>query len=152
MGDYIIQGSTLDAIAEAINQKAGTQVAMTPAQMVTAIGSISGSAYEVYEYTQAEDWLSVVSGQYPKGTAAAVAATYLTQGDGLYYVVCTNNNASTKRFNYGLFAKWGNVGCSYTVRESTNGQAGPFDDNTRDLFITAGAKITVTFISRGDAP
>lgn len=42
MAEYLIQGETLDAIAEAINQKAGTQVAMTPAQMVAAIGAISG--------------------------------------------------------------------------------------------------------------
>lgn len=40
MAEYIIQGDTLDDIAEAINQKAGTQNAMTPAQMVTAIGNI----------------------------------------------------------------------------------------------------------------
>lgn len=40
MAEYLIQDSTLDAIVEAINQKAGTQSAMTPAQMVTAIGNI----------------------------------------------------------------------------------------------------------------
>lgn len=40
MADYIIQGSSLDAIVEAINQKAGTQNTMTPADMVTAIGNI----------------------------------------------------------------------------------------------------------------
>lgn len=40
MSTYFVQGSTMDAIAEAINHKAGTQAAMTPAQMVTAIGNI----------------------------------------------------------------------------------------------------------------
>lgn len=40
MSTYFVQGSTMDAIADAINQKAGTQAAMTPAQMVTAIGNI----------------------------------------------------------------------------------------------------------------
>lgn len=40
MAEYLIQDSTLDAIVEAINQKAGTQNAMTPAQMVTAIENI----------------------------------------------------------------------------------------------------------------
>lgn len=40
MADYLIQESTLDAIVRAINDKAGTQVTMTPAQMVTAIGNI----------------------------------------------------------------------------------------------------------------
>ena len=40
MAEYRIQGSTLDAIADAINAKTGGSSAMTPAQMVTAIGSI----------------------------------------------------------------------------------------------------------------
>lgn len=42
MADYLIQDSTLDAIADAINAKTGGSSAMTPAQMVTAIGNISG--------------------------------------------------------------------------------------------------------------
>ena len=42
MADYLIQESTLDAIADAINAKTGGSSAMTPAQMVTAIGNISG--------------------------------------------------------------------------------------------------------------
>lgn len=44
MADYIIQSETLDNIANAINAKTGGASAMTPAQMVTAIGSISGGA------------------------------------------------------------------------------------------------------------
>lgn len=42
MAEYLIQGGTLDDIADAINAKTGGSSAMTPAQMVTAIGSISG--------------------------------------------------------------------------------------------------------------
>ena len=42
MAEYLIQDTTLDAIADAINAKTGGSSAMTPAQMVTAIGSISG--------------------------------------------------------------------------------------------------------------
>lgn len=42
MSTYFVQGSTMDAIADAINAKTGGSSAMTPAQMVTAIGSISG--------------------------------------------------------------------------------------------------------------
>jgi len=42
MAEYLIQGTTLDAIADAINAKTGGSSAMTPAEMVTAIGSISG--------------------------------------------------------------------------------------------------------------
>ena len=41
MADYLIQDTTLDDIADAINAKTGGSSAMTPAQMVTAIGSIS---------------------------------------------------------------------------------------------------------------
>ena len=40
MAEYLIQSETLDAIADAINAKTGGSSAMTPAEMVTAIGSI----------------------------------------------------------------------------------------------------------------
>jgi len=42
MAEYLIQDTTLDAIANAINAKTGKMEAMTPAEMVTEIGSISG--------------------------------------------------------------------------------------------------------------
>lgn len=42
MAEYLIQDATLDDIADAINAKTGGSSAMTPAQMVTAIGTISG--------------------------------------------------------------------------------------------------------------
>lgn len=42
MAEYLINDSTLDAIADAINAKTGGSSAMTPAQMVTAIGTIGG--------------------------------------------------------------------------------------------------------------
>lgn len=42
MAEYLIQGETLDDIADAINAKTGGSSAMTPTQMVTAIGTISG--------------------------------------------------------------------------------------------------------------
>ena len=44
MAEYLIQDTTLDAIADAINAKTGGSSAMTPAEMVTAIGSISGGS------------------------------------------------------------------------------------------------------------
>ena len=40
MAEYLIQGTTLDAIADAINAKTGGASAMTPAEMVTEIASI----------------------------------------------------------------------------------------------------------------
>lgn len=42
MAEYLIQDTSLDAIADAINAKTGGSAAMTPAEMVTAIGAISG--------------------------------------------------------------------------------------------------------------
>lgn len=51
MAEYLIQDTTLDAIADAINAKTGGSSAMTPAQMVTAIGSISGGGVESVEGT-----------------------------------------------------------------------------------------------------
>lgn len=42
MAEYLIQDTSLEAIADAINAKTGGSSAMTPAEMVTAIGSISG--------------------------------------------------------------------------------------------------------------
>ena len=44
MAEYIIQDSTLTGIADAIRAKTGGSAAMTPAQMATEIGSISGGS------------------------------------------------------------------------------------------------------------
>ena len=46
MAEYLIQDTTLDAIANAIHDKSGASVPMTPAEMVTAIGNISGGGGE----------------------------------------------------------------------------------------------------------
>lgn len=52
MADYLIQDTTLDAIADAINAKTGGTAAMTPAEMVTEIGSIqTGTAPFVFTVT-----------------------------------------------------------------------------------------------------
>lgn len=40
MAEYLIQGETLDAIADAIHAKSGAPTPMTPAEMVTEIASI----------------------------------------------------------------------------------------------------------------
>jgi len=57
MAEYLIQGETLDDIADAINAKTGGSSAMTPAEMVTAIGTISGGGgWElIAEATTTED-------------------------------------------------------------------------------------------------
>lgn len=60
MAEYLIQDTTLDAIADAINAKTGDSSAMTPAEMVTAIESIGGGgggeAYGVTSVTYGIDY------------------------------------------------------------------------------------------------
>ena len=51
MAEYLIQSETLDEIADAINAKTGGSSAMTPAEMVTAIGSISGGGNNYAPWT-----------------------------------------------------------------------------------------------------
>ena len=62
MAEYLIQDSTLDAIADAINAKTGGSSAMTPAEMVTAIGNISGGGGGIQTISYI-DWqnLAIVS-------------------------------------------------------------------------------------------
>jgi len=48
MAEYLIQGDTLDAIADAINAKTGGSSAMTPVEMVTAIAAIPGGGGSGY--------------------------------------------------------------------------------------------------------
>lgn len=58
MAEYLIQSETLDDIADAINAKTGGSSAMTPVQMVTAIGNIpsGGGGWElIAEATTNED-------------------------------------------------------------------------------------------------
>ena len=47
MAEYLIQSETLNDIADAINAKTGGSSAMTPAQMVEAIGGISGGGSQI---------------------------------------------------------------------------------------------------------
>ena len=47
MAEYLIQDTSLDSIADAIHDKSGASVPMTPAQMVTAITSIPSGASDV---------------------------------------------------------------------------------------------------------
>ena len=78
MADYIIQGGTLDAIAEAINQKAGTQSSMTPAQMVTAINAIKSK--ETLSWNQCpqavRNYLAAAIAAYPSNGGATIVNEY----------------------------------------------------------------------------
>lgn len=61
MAEYLIQDTTLDAIADAINAKTGGSSAMTPAEMATAIAAIpSGASYDGLEIVE------IVSGKITK--------------------------------------------------------------------------------------
>ena len=94
MADYLIQDTTLDAIANAINAKTGGSSAMTPAQMVTAIGSISGgggSSWVHQQYTLAEDWTTTAAG----GNTQNFYNTYLSGTVGKVVIVLITNNSVT---------------------------------------------------------
>ena len=76
MAEYLIQDTTLDAIADAINAKTGGSSAMTPAEMVTAIGSISGggepeivlpSGYTKLDYAESSGTQLINTGVAPAG-------------------------------------------------------------------------------------
>ena len=60
MAEYLIQDTTLDAIANAINAKTGSSSAMTPAEMVTEIAAIPsgggiGGIVNYIEYVPVSD-------------------------------------------------------------------------------------------------
>lgn len=75
MAEYLIQDTTLDAIVEAINQKAGTQSAMTPAQMVTAIENIPSGGGGSVNISPAS-----TTNNFPDTVAALRSAAYAVIG------------------------------------------------------------------------
>lgn len=145
MADYLIQDSTLDAIVEAINQKAGTQVAMTPAEMVTAIASIPGGGggfTKIGEYTQAEDWSTDAL-----GNALNFRNTYLPSNlsNGIYIANILNN---TKTGMYGQqLTLFNNVtgmdNYSYPRRYGTMGAS---ISSGTSFYMASGAVIKVYFV------
>lgn len=67
MADYLIQDTTLDAIADAINAKTGGSSAMTPAEMATAIESISGGETNFANYAETISfWSSNIRNELPE--------------------------------------------------------------------------------------
>ena len=144
MAEYLIQSESLDDIADAINAKTGGSSAMTPAQMVTAIGSISGGSVprvvSVDTYTQVEDWLSD-----SQGNTLNFCKTYLDYDNHpttfkIAYI--TNNNAST----YKASVFW-----VYPIGSTTSQGNGTFSraypsraiSSSASFWISAGAQITV---------
>ena len=102
MSEYLIQDTTLDAIADAINAKTGGSSAMTPAEMVDAIAAIpsgggglapvlvtstGGSANDVLTQCRAAVGSQQVFVQNAQQTAAGSAERFLYYG---IYVGITN--------------------------------------------------------------
>lgn len=76
MAEYLIQSETLDDIVDAINAKTGGSSAMTPAQMVAAIGTISGgggSAHPLSDFA----WHTVQFTLATDTATATVLNTYI---------------------------------------------------------------------------
>ena len=78
MAEYLIQDTTLDAIADAINAKTGGSSAMTPAQMVEAIASITGN--ETLSWHQCPEavrnYLAAALAAYPSNGGATIVDQY----------------------------------------------------------------------------
>ena len=91
MAEYLIQSDTLDDIADAINAKTGGSSAMTPAEMVTAIESISGGTSPV-EFTLSNAYTSAGSLR-----RAIQSATGLTN----FFVRTADTAPSSGYFLYG---------------------------------------------------
>lgn len=139
MAEYLIQDTTLDAIADAINAKTGGSSAMTPAQMVTAIGTISGGGAVITKktYTQTEDWLND-SDSYQK-----FITTYI-QNNSTAISLVVINNTSTDNLS-GQAAVYDNVLTLTIVCRRKNG-IGSAAGNT--FKIGAGSTITIYEIQR----
>ncbi len=114
MAEYLIQSETLDDIADAINAKTGGSSAMTPAEMVTAIGSISGGGEKTltklaeYSVTSAVSRIDVTLTEQMLG-----CETLYIKFDGLTlsdedWMYPTLNNTSTA-----------SSGMGYTVKRSS---------------------------------
>ena len=122
MADYLIQDTTLDAIANAINAKTGHTAPMTPVEMVSEIQSIptggGGSLPSVISkidggtFTYASDSSATNNpiihslGEKPKG--------YIVWSD---YVMQNNTGFATDclMFSYGIGLPWNNNGNMNTV-------------------------------------
>jgi len=89
MAEYLIQGETLDNIANAINARTGGSAAMTPAEMADAIAAIQtggGSEIETTDYVLTEDWST-----NDLGNTQNFYNTFCNKGDGLYVFMILNN-------------------------------------------------------------
>ena len=149
MAEYLIQDTTLDAIADAINAKTGGSSAMTPAEMVTAIGSIeTGGGIELLvDDTTTED-VAIINVAIPSDKQSMKA--YLV---GLYGTtsaadwVYPHLNASVSSTNgtcyFAKASSYNRVAVFGKVGEGTGGYAWPFYAEARpDSLQTSGSSLT----------
>lgn len=154
MAEYLIQSETLDAIADAINAKTGGSSAMTPAEMVTEIGSIqtgggdTGDFTHLDTFTLSEDvaYLDIDISAYNYKEFAIVVDASGTGADYLY--ICPS-----KTSNYYAVYKSGNAYSFIAVLVLTdpgeigNYSMGKYVSGFSPSFSSGGATATVSVSS-----
>ena len=150
MAEYLIQSETLDDIADAINAKTGGSSAMTPAEMVTAIGNIpsgGGGIELLVDDTTTED-VAIINVTIPsdkQNMKAYLVGLYGTTSASDWIYPHLNASASsttgsaylTKASSYNLVAVFGKVG------GGTGGYAWPFSAAGRpDSLYTSSSSLT----------
>lgn len=128
MAEYLIQDTTLDAIADAINtKKGGAPAAMTPAEMATAIGSISGGGGGGMSWELIADYTSdaaaeIVVATIPSGKQDSNVYRYQYNSNGvsLYYPYSYFNSARGQYYTNGSRA----VNCvGYVTKKPLDGNS-----------------------------
>lgn len=106
MAEYLIQDTTLDAIADAINSKTGGSSAMTPVEMADAIAAIPSGGSSVPDFTLAgtqtiTEPVSQVTFSIPANTTQlliVLSATITASRNSWFYWYFNNNQI----FYYGI--------------------------------------------------
>lgn len=93
MSTYLIQDSTMAGIANAIRAKTGSSATMTPAQMATEIGSISGgSSITVEPLTVTQNGTQTA----PSGKAYSPVTVNVPQPSGTKNITISQNGTTTE--------------------------------------------------------
>ena len=150
MSEYLIQSETLDDIADAINAKTGGSSAMTPAEMVTAIGNIpsGGGGIELLVDDTTTENVAIINVAIPsdkQNMKAYLVGLYgtISATDWVYPHLnasassTTGNTYFTKASSYNLVAVFGKEG------GGTGGYVWPFSASARpEALFTSGSSLT----------
>jgi len=124
MADYLIQDTTLDAIADAINAKTGGSSAMTPAEMVTEIGNIpsgGGSANTKITIVSPTSNITQFLALLPSGhETEGFTATALTKPQSGFYIASVSGPVTA---GVAQFAIMRSTDVSKSTPTATTGQA-----------------------------